>query len=223
MSQLAAAPIAVLDRLSHVSSVRGAGLSGVAWFALGPREIYRPPYVISQDYFQRVNHHNAPIQQDILTRRYNDGRFRPEEHVNRRIPGAVVSALASSFVAPNVVRPLAPAPEVRLAPRHMVEPHARTEPRLRPVPTLRPQVVQRQEPTPRAEQLARPQAVQRQGAAPRPEQHGNPQRRLPGVAAALEAPAIPASTPSAVHRGKHQREANEHQRETRDGKPVNQH
>lgn len=204
-------------------SVRSAGLSGVAWFALGPREIYRPPYVISQDYFQRVNYHNAPIQQDVLTRRYNDNRFRPQEHVNRRIPGAVASALTSSFVAPNAVRPLAPVPEVRVPLRSKVEPQARTEQRPRTEPAVRPQAVQRQELAPRVEQPVRPQAVQRQDPATRPEQHGSPQRHLPGVAAAaLAAPARTASTPAPGQRGKHEREPDEHAREARGAKPVNQ-
>ncbi len=193
-------------------AIGSAGLAAVAWFPLGPREIYRPPYTASQDYFQRVNQHNAQIQHEILTHRYNDDRFRPEEHVNRRIPGAVASALANSFIRPNAVRPLVPAPEVRVVAPPKVEPRVRAEPR------------ERAAPQPRAQRPVRPEPLVRQESGPRSPQVDQPQRRLPRAALpAASASANTASAPAASRQGRQKRQDDEHKHERQDGKAVNQH
>jgi len=75
----------------------GAGVAGVAWFPLGPREVYVPAYRASSAYVNRVNVTNTTIVNNINITNINTANVR---YVNREVPGAVTavpqSALASA-------------------------------------------------------------------------------------------------------------------------------
>ncbi len=74
----------------------GAGIAGVAWFPLGPREVYVPAYRASPIYMNRVNVANTTIVNNINITNINTANVR---YMNREVPGAVTavpqSALAS--------------------------------------------------------------------------------------------------------------------------------
>ena len=75
----------------------GAGIAGVAWFPLGPREVYVPAYRASPTYINRVNVTNTTIVNNINITNINTTNVR---YINREAPGAVTavpqSALASA-------------------------------------------------------------------------------------------------------------------------------
>jgi len=75
----------------------GAGVAGVAWFPLGPREVYVPAYGASPAYINRVNVTNTTIVNNINITNINTANVR---YMNREVPGAVTavpqSALASA-------------------------------------------------------------------------------------------------------------------------------
>ena len=50
----------------------GGGGGGVAWFPLGPREVYVPPYRTSERYVQRVNVTNTTVNVVNVTNVYNN-------------------------------------------------------------------------------------------------------------------------------------------------------
>ncbi len=52
-------------------SVSFGGGGGVAWFPLGPREVYVPPYRVSERYVQRVNVTNTTVNVVNVTNVYN--------------------------------------------------------------------------------------------------------------------------------------------------------
>jgi len=91
----------------------GGGAAGVAWFPLGPREVYVPAYRSSPAYINRVNVTNTTIVNNINITNINTTNVR---YVNREAPGAVTavpqSALASArpvqgaavVVPPNALR-----------------------------------------------------------------------------------------------------------------------
>ena len=83
-------------RFSLSVSVGGGGVAGVAWFPLGPREVFVPAYHVSPTYVTRVNVTNTTITNVNVTN-INVTNIR---YVNREAPGAITavpqSALASS-------------------------------------------------------------------------------------------------------------------------------
>ncbi len=66
----------------------GAGAAGVAWFPLGPREVYVPAYRASPAYVNRVNVTNTTIVNNINITNINVTNVR---YVNREVPGAVTA------------------------------------------------------------------------------------------------------------------------------------
>lgn len=71
----------------------GAGL-GVAWFPLGPREVYIPPYRASRTYITNVN-----ISQTVIADRANVWRtdMTRQRYVNRTVAGAVAAVPEDVF------------------------------------------------------------------------------------------------------------------------------
>jgi hypothetical protein len=65
------------------------GGPGVAWFPLGPREVYRPGYHASDGYIRRMNVHVTNINIDVTNVRY----------VNQRVPGAVTAVTRDTFAS----------------------------------------------------------------------------------------------------------------------------
>ncbi|GJI96373.1 hypothetical protein RugamoR57_30910 [Duganella caerulea] len=97
---------------------------GVAWFPLGPREVYRPSYRASPVYVTNINTSNTVINKTQITNVYNNVNITNVRYVNRQ---AVTAVPARAFaqaqpVRQNVVRvapqalasaPLAVAPQVK--------------------------------------------------------------------------------------------------------------
>jgi hypothetical protein len=76
---------------------------GVAWFPLGPREVYMPCYHASPTYVNRVNVTNTTIVNNInITNVYNNTTF-----VNRNAPGAVTVVPQRDFASARPVQTVA--------------------------------------------------------------------------------------------------------------------
>jgi len=72
-------------------SVNIGGGPGVAWYPLGPHDVYRPVYHASPTYITQINRvtvNNVTINQ----------RFRGDPHFNRDVPGAITGMPARNFV-----------------------------------------------------------------------------------------------------------------------------
>lgn len=79
-------------------SLSAGGAGAVGWFPLGPREVYRPAYMVSRDYFINVNSSNTFINAVNITNFYNNSNFTNITYVNQQVPGALVAVPASAFV-----------------------------------------------------------------------------------------------------------------------------
>ncbi|HEV7607884.1 MAG TPA: DUF6600 domain-containing protein [Steroidobacteraceae bacterium] len=77
-------------------SVGGGG--GVAWFPLGPREVYVPARRFSPRYVERVNVTNTIVNRVIITNVYNN-RAGNVTYRNRAVPGAVTSVTRTTFTS----------------------------------------------------------------------------------------------------------------------------
>ena len=87
----------------------GGGGGGVAWFPLGPREVYVPAYHASPRYINRVNVTNTTIVNNInVTNVYNNTTY-----VNRSAPGAITAVPRNTFANAGRVQATA----VRVDPR----------------------------------------------------------------------------------------------------------
>jgi Family of unknown function (DUF6600)/FecR protein len=101
---------------------------GVAWFPLGPREVYVPPYRVSRTYVNNVNITNTRVNITQVTNVYNNyttNNVSNITYVNRRIPTAVTAVSHDTFVNARPVarnlaqvdaRQLAEAPVSHMAP-----------------------------------------------------------------------------------------------------------
>jgi hypothetical protein len=106
----------------------GVGGAGVAWFPLGPREVYRPGYEVSVNYVQRVNVTNTTVTTTFVTNVYNNPG--PVHYAYQAEPRALVAVPSAAFaggqsVGRNAVH-LAPG-AIANAPINSVAPVAPTE------------------------------------------------------------------------------------------------
>jgi hypothetical protein len=81
-----------------VSMSFGGGGGGVAWFPLGPREVYVPPYRTSERYVQKVNVTNTTVNVVNVTNVYNNVNVNNVTYVNQRNVGAVTAVSHDTFV-----------------------------------------------------------------------------------------------------------------------------
>jgi hypothetical protein len=79
----------------------GGGMAGVAWFPLGPREVYVPAYRASPVYVNRVNVTNTTIVNNINITNINTTNIR---YVNREAPGAVTAVPQNAFASARPVQ-----------------------------------------------------------------------------------------------------------------------
>lgn len=127
----------------------GGGGGGVAWFPLGPREVYRPAYRVSPRYFEQVNVSNTVINKTVIKNTYvtKVTNITNVTYVNRRVPGAVVAVPNTAFAQSQSVSKV-----VIKAPKEVIE--GRTVVTAAPVaPTeksVRGTAVKGREPPPRA-------------------------------------------------------------------------
>ena len=94
----------------------GVGVAaGVAWFALGPSEVYVPSYRASPQYVNNVNVSNTNVTSTVVTNTYNTTVINNNvnvtnvSYVNQHVQGAVAATTAQAFtsaqpVSKNVVR-----------------------------------------------------------------------------------------------------------------------
>jgi hypothetical protein len=79
-------------------ALNNARVPGVAWFPLGPREIYHPAYPVSRRYFDNVNRSNTVLNNSQFANAYNRPPATYDAYANRRVAGAIVAVPASTFV-----------------------------------------------------------------------------------------------------------------------------
>lgn len=79
-------------------TITSGSTGGVAWFPLGPREVYRPAYPVSRSYFENVNRSNTVINNTVITNVYNNVNVTNIVYANRGVPGAVVAVPKTTFV-----------------------------------------------------------------------------------------------------------------------------
>jgi hypothetical protein len=73
-------------------------VGGVGWFPLGPREVYRPAYPVSRNYFTNINTSNTVVNNVNITNVYNNTNVTNITYVNRQVAGAVIAVPATAFV-----------------------------------------------------------------------------------------------------------------------------
>jgi hypothetical protein len=90
--------------------------AGIAWFALGPREVYVPSYPVSRDYVRNINVSNTTVNTTVINNVYNTTIINNKTvnvtnvtYVNRSVPGAVAATTSQAFtsaqpVSKNIVR-----------------------------------------------------------------------------------------------------------------------
>ena len=80
----------------------GGAASGVAWFPLGPGEVYQPAYRVSRDYFTNVNISNTRVTNVNISNVYNNYTTNTTvtnvTYRNRQAPGAVTAVPTTAFV-----------------------------------------------------------------------------------------------------------------------------
>jgi hypothetical protein len=76
-----------------VAFVGGGGVGVAAWFPLGPHEVYRPAYRVSEVYVRQVNITHVTVINNVTTVAY----------VNQRVPGAVTVVSHETFVSARPV------------------------------------------------------------------------------------------------------------------------
>jgi hypothetical protein len=92
-------------------SISSRNVGGVAWFPLGPREVYRPSYRASRSYFENLNRSNTFLADADLRDSYDRRSRGNEGYVNRRVRGAVIAVPRTAFAdAQPVSRVVQPAP-----------------------------------------------------------------------------------------------------------------
>jgi hypothetical protein len=84
-------------------AISGGNVGGVAWFPLGPREVYRPSYVVSRGYFENINRSNTVINTTVINNYYNNSNVTNVVYANRQVPGAVVAVPTTAFVQSQAV------------------------------------------------------------------------------------------------------------------------
>jgi hypothetical protein len=86
-----------------VSVALGAA-AGVAWFPLGPGEVYRPAYSTSRDYFTRVNVTNTVVNVTQVTNIYNNPTRVDVRYANVERSNAVTAVPTQAFVGAQPVQ-----------------------------------------------------------------------------------------------------------------------
>ncbi len=76
----------------------GGGGGGVAWFPLGPREVYVPPYRTSERYVQKVNVTNTTVNVVNVTNVYNNVNVTNVTYMHQNNVQAVTAVSHDTFV-----------------------------------------------------------------------------------------------------------------------------
>ncbi len=84
-------------------SVTVGGGAGVAWFPLGPREVYVPARRYSPRYVERVNVSNTVIVNKTYITNVYENRVTNITYRNRTVPGAVTAVTRTTFTSAEPV------------------------------------------------------------------------------------------------------------------------
>ena len=76
----------------------GGGGGNVAWFPLGPREVYVPAYHTSREYVERVNVSNTTVNNVTITNVYNNTNNTNIHYVNKTVNGGVTAVSQTTFI-----------------------------------------------------------------------------------------------------------------------------
>jgi hypothetical protein len=127
-------------------TISSGNVGGVAWFPLGPREVYRPSYPVSRGYFENINRSNTVINNTVINNYYNNSNVTNVVYANRRVPGAVVAVPTTAFVQSQPVSRAA----VRVSQEMIVSRPVAVAPSLAPTEkSVRGAAAQRDNPPPR--------------------------------------------------------------------------
>lgn len=84
--------------------------AGVAWFALGPREVYVPSYPVSRRYVTAINVSNTTVNTTVVNNVYNTMIINNKpanaanvRYLNRNVPGAVAATTSQAFTTARPV------------------------------------------------------------------------------------------------------------------------
>jgi len=104
----APAVVAWVGSAHFSASANFAGAGGVAWFPLGPHEVYVPAYPASQTYVRNINISNTTVSGVDINNVYNHA-VANLRYVNRNAPGALTAVSQTAFttaqsVSRNAVR-----------------------------------------------------------------------------------------------------------------------
>jgi len=79
-------------------SIATGNVGAVAWFPLGPREVFQPAYPVSRRYYEDINRSNTVINNTVINNTYNNINVTNVVYANQRVPGAVVAVPTAAFV-----------------------------------------------------------------------------------------------------------------------------
>ena len=84
--------------------------ANIAWFALGPREVFVPSYPVSRAYVNNINVSNTTVNTTVINNVYNTTIINNKtvnvttvNYVNRRVPGAVAVTTSQAFTSAQPV------------------------------------------------------------------------------------------------------------------------
>jgi hypothetical protein len=206
----------------------GVGIGGnVAWFPLGPREVYVPAYRVSPAYVNRVNVTNTTVNVTQVTNVYNttivnnNTTINNVTYVNRNVQGAVTAVPQHAFATAQPVSrtavavnqqeiarvPVTARAAIPPAPQAVLGVHANTANRVAtppPAVVSRPVIAKNPPPPPPPSFAARQQVLERNPGVPVARQQlqqmraASPPASAPRVITAP--PAKPAPLPAAGNR-----------------------
>ncbi len=181
--------------------------AGVAWFPLGPREVYVPARRFSPRYVERLNVSNSTIISRVVVREVYENRARNVTYRNHVVPGAVTAVSRATFTSSQRVgnhrvrlneqefaRATASASPPQIAPVLESRLGGRPRANVRPPPQtiVNRRVVVRRDPPPPAAHLATPAAPAnrspRAQAVSEAVNRNRPERAPRNVRPATEAP-----------------------------------
>ncbi|MBV8854571.1 MAG: FecR domain-containing protein, partial [Sinobacteraceae bacterium] len=99
----APALVAWVGRPGPATALVVGGAAAVAWFALGPREVYVPSYRVSNDYVRNVNVTNTTIVNNTYITNVYENKVTNINYVNRDKPGAVAAVPQNVFTSAQPV------------------------------------------------------------------------------------------------------------------------
>jgi hypothetical protein len=102
----------------QISISVGNSSTGIAWFPLGPRDVYVPPYKVSEQYFSNINVNNTTINSTQINNVYNNTTVQ-NNYTYQQVPTAITAVPTKAFVesAPVAAAAVAVTPaEIKQAP-----------------------------------------------------------------------------------------------------------